>query len=371
STLSNNHDYYPPHESSSLYRRGGQAVRALRLESRNDAYESHRIGRRFYGFRESNAPGDSTERWHGGAVQLSSDSKRLDQQPVTQAQRPRLRAQENILKRLPLWKISVPVPAETEEAVGELLESVLGTPAGTWRDERTRRTVVSSYVDAPRAWSAEVRAQIEAGLTRIRQCGLTLGRTGIQVTRLRHEDWANSWKRHFRAMEFGRALLLKPSWVCRRPRAGQQIVANRSADQQQSLLDIGTGSGILAIAAVKLGYRPVEAYDFDPDAVRVARANARQNAVSRRLTIAQRDLTREPLRSVHKFDMICANLIFDLLLSERARIVNRLGPGGTLVLAGILRAQFPAVARAYHPLGLRLRVSRRQNEWQSGVFARG
>src|SRR6185503_13535169 len=334
SSLSNNHDYYPPHESSSLYRRGGQAVRALRLESRNDAYESHRIGRRFYGFRESNAPGDSTERWHGGAVQLSSDSKRLDQQPVTQAQRPRLRAQENILKRLPLWKISVPVPAETEEAVGELLESVLGTPAVTWRDERTRRTVVSSYVDAPRAWSAEVRAQIEAGLTRIRQCGLTLGRTGIQVTRLRHEDWANSWKRHFRAMEFGRALLLKPSWVRRRPRAGQQvvvldpglsfgtgqhpttgfcleqIVANRSADQQQSLLDIGTGSGILAIAAVKLGYRPVEAYDFDPDAVRVARANARQNAVSRRLTIAQRDLTREPLRSVHKFDMICANLIF-------------------------------------------------------------
>lgn len=299
------------------------------------------------------------------------------------------------MKRLPLWKISVPVPAETEEAVGELLESVLGTPAVTWRDERTRRTVVSSYVDAPRAWSAEVRAQIEAGLTRIRQCGLTLGRTGIQVTRLRHEDWANSWKRHFRAMEFGRALLLKPSWVRRRPRAGQQvvvldpglsfgtgqhpttgfcleqIVANRSADQQQSLLDIGTGSGILAIAAVKLGYRPVEAYDFDPDAVRVARANARQNAVSRRLTIAQRDLTREPLRSVHKFDMICANLIFDLLLSERARIVNRLGPGGTLVLAGILRAQFPAVARAYHPLGLRLRVSRRQNEWQSGVFARG
>ena len=195
-------------------------------------------------------------------------------------------------------------------------------------------------------------------------------------------------------MEFGRALLLKPSWVRRRPRAGQQvvvldpglsfgtgqhpttgfcleqIVANRSADQQQSLLDIGTGSGILAIAAVKLGYRPVEAYDFDPDAVRVARANARQNAVSRRLTIAQRDLTREPLRSVHKFDMICANLIFDLLLSERARIVNRLGPGGTLVLAGILRAQFPAVVRAYRRLGLRLKVSRRQNEWQSGAFAR-
>jgi ribosomal protein L11 methyltransferase len=151
----------------------------------------------------------------------------------------------------------------------------------------------------------------------------------------------------------------------------EQIVANRKADKEQSLLDIGTGSGILAIAAVKLGYRPVEAYDADPDAVRVARANARQNGVARRLAIAQRDLTREPLRSVQKFDIVCANLILDLLLSERARIVNRLRPGGALVLAGLLRTQFPAVARAYERLGLRLKADRRQNEWQSGVFVRG
>jgi ribosomal protein L11 methyltransferase len=196
-------------------------------------------------------------------------------------------------------------------------------------------------------------------------------------------------------MEFGRALLVKPSWVRRRPRAGQQvvvldpglsfgtgqhpttgfcleqIVANRQADKQQSLLDIGTGSGILAIAAVKLGYRPVEAYDFDADAVRVARANARQNGVARRLEIAQRDLTREPLRSVQKFDIVCANLILDLLLSERARIANRLRPGGVLVLAGLLRTQFPAVARAYESLGFRLKANRRENEWHSGVFVRG
>lgn len=298
------------------------------------------------------------------------------------------------MKQEPLWRISIPVPPEAEEAVSELLESVAGAAPVTWRDERTGRTLVSAYVETPRAWSKEAREQIESGLAGIRQCGLALGRTRIQATRLRREDWAESWKRHFRAMEFGRALLVKPSWVRRRPRAGQQvvvldpglsfgtgqhpttgfcleqIVANRKPGGAQSLLDIGTGSGILAIAAVRLGYRPVEAYDFDPDAVRVARANARQNGVGRRLHLAQRDLTREPLRSAQKFDIVCANLILDLLLSQRARIVNRLRPGGTLVLAGILRAQFPAVVRAYRRLGLRLKVSRRQNEWQSGAFAR-
>ena len=297
--------------------------------------------------------------------------------------------------REPLWRISLPVPAEAVEAVSELLGSVFGTPPVAWHDAGTGRTVVSAYVDAPRAWSAESRAQIKAGLARVRELGLPLGRARIQATRLRREDWANSWKRHFRAMEFGRALLVKPSWVRRRPRAGQQvvvldpglsfgtgqhpttafcleqIVGNRKPGAAQSLLDIGTGSGILAIAAVKLGYRPVEAHDFDPDAVRVARANARQNGVARRLEIAQRDLTREPLRSVQEFDMVCANLILDLLVSERVRIVNRLRPRGLLLLAGILRTQFLAVARAYGRLGLRLKVSRRQNEWQSGVFVRG
>jgi ribosomal protein L11 methyltransferase len=298
------------------------------------------------------------------------------------------------MKRPPLWKISVPVPAEAEEAVSELLENVLRKPPVAWHDARTGRTVVSAYVDSPRDWSAAARAQIAAGLRRVRKCGLALGRTRIQATRLRHEDWAESWKRHFRAMEFGRALLVKPSWVRRRPRAGQQvvvldpglsfgtgqhpttgfcleqIVAGRKAGTAQSVLDIGTGSGILAIAAVKLGYRPVEAYDADADAVRVAWANARQNGVARRLEIAQRDLTREPLRSVKKFDIVCANLTLDLLLSERARIVSRVLPAGTLVLAGILRTEFPAVASAYAPLGLRLKASRRQSEWQSGVFVR-
>jgi ribosomal protein L11 methyltransferase len=112
----------------------------------------------------------------------------------------------------------------------------------------------------------------------------------------------------------------------------------------------------------------VEAFDFDPDSVRVARANARLNGVARALRLSLRDLTREPRRSVQKFDVVCANLIHDLLIAEHARIIGRLRPGGTLVLAGILRAQFRAVAKVYRAAGLRLTASRREKEWQSGAF---
>lgn len=297
------------------------------------------------------------------------------------------------MPRAPLWQISVPVTAEAEEAAGELLARVFGVPPVAYLDARTRRLTLSSYLDRPAAWSDDARARLAAGLAHLRACGVDPGRARITATKLRHEDWAESWKRHFRAMEFGRALLVKPTWIRRRPRAGQQvvvldpglsfgtgqhpttrfcleqIVACRKTNTEQSLLDIGTGSGLLAIAAAKLGYWPVEAYDFDPDAVRVARANARQNGVSRAVKLSQRDLTREPRRSVQKFDVVCANLIHDLLIAESARILARLRPGGTLVLAGILRAQFPAVARAYRAAGLRLVATQRENEWQSGAFA--
>ncbi len=296
------------------------------------------------------------------------------------------------MARPPLWQISVPVAAEAEEAVGELLVRVFGVPPVAYLDLRTSRLTLSSYLDRPGAWSDEARAKIAAGLAQLRACGIEPGRGRITATKLRHEDWAESWKRHFHAMEFGRALLVKPTWIRRQPRPGQQvvvldpglsfgtgqhpttgfcleqIVACRRAESPQSLLDIGTGSGLLAIAAVKLGYKPVEAYDFDPDSVRVARANARLNGVARALRISPRDLTCEPRRSVQKFDVVCANLIHDLLIAERARIVDRLRPGGTLVLAGILRAQFPAVARAYRAAGLRLTASRREKEWHSGAF---
>src|SRR5204862_1646117 len=113
----------------------------------------------------------------------------------------------------------------------------------------------------------------------------------------------------------------------------ERVATLRDESRRQSFLDIGTGSGILSIAATKLGYAPVVAFDFDPDAVRVAKENAATNQTH--FTISQRDLTKQPLRSRKKFDVVCANLIYDLLIQERVRILNRLASGGTLVLAGI------------------------------------
>ena len=134
------------------------------------------------------------------------------------------------------------------------------------------------------------------------------------------------------------------------------------------MLDVGTGSGILSIAAAKLGYRPVQAFDYDSEAVRVARRNAVKNRLSDRLQLKIGDVTRLSLNARVKHDVVCANLFYDLLIANAERLIARVKPGGALVLAGILDTQFAEVQAAFEARGMRLHRTQPQGEWRSGRF---
>ena len=298
------------------------------------------------------------------------------------------------MKPIALLRISIATSREAEEAVAELLLTVLGQTPSTYFDAETGDTTVSTYLEKPAQWNAAARAELRAGLAVLTECGLDVGPGEITARKVRREDWAESWKRHFKPLAIGDALLIKPSWVKQKPRKGQavvildpglsfgtghhattgfclkQLVATRTAGRKQSFLDIGTGSGILAIAAAKLGYAPVRCFDFDPESVRVAKANAAQNEVSHLVRPVRHDLTKLPQASATRYHIVCANLIFDLLIAERDRILNRLRPDGVLVLAGILQTQFAKVKRAYQQAGLKLVATEVEKEWQSGAFVR-
>ena len=280
---------------------------------------------------------------------------------------------------------------EAEDAVAELLGARFGAAAATYFNLETGISTVSIFRDR-KFDSAQVRAEVMAGIKRIEDCGLQIGSGRIEITKVKREDWKESWKRHFHPLEIGKTLLVKPSWSKKRPGKGQAVVILdpglsfgtgqhpttsfclgeiarvRKSAAQQSFLDIGTGSGILAIAAVKLGYAPVQAFDFDPESVRVARENARKNRVDAKLKLTRGDVTKLPLKSARQYDLVCANLISNLLIAERRRIVNRLRTDGTLVLAGILAVEFGEVERAFAGLKLKLVAKRVENEWGSGDF---
>ena len=310
----------------------------------------------------------------------------------------------------PLWRISVVTTGEAEDAVSELLASVAGAAAAAYFDLESQTSRVSVFLERGKFSPTAARAEVAAGLKRIKGFGLDTGAATVEIGRVKREDWAESWKRHFQpihikvrgamrkptarrgAGSFVRSLLVKPSWSKRRRARNQaevildpglsfgtgqhpttafclhEIVRLAEPGVPRSFLDVGTGSGILAIAAAKLGYAPVVAIDFDPECVRVAEANARRNRVQHRISLARGDVTRLPLRPARQFDLVCANLISTLLIAERRRIVSQLKPGGTLVLAGILAEEFPQVVRAYAEFKLRLQFNLTENEWCSGAF---
>ena len=291
-----------------------------------------------------------------------------------------------------MWKFSITTTLDAEDAVAELLGNVFAQPAATYADFATDRTTVAVYCDSQPDELPAKRAALSQGLNRIKRCGLDLGRVRIGVQKLRRENWAESWKRHFKPIEVRDALLVKPSWSKRRPRMGQAVVVLdpglsfgtgqhpttcfclneltrcRARGLAQSFLDLGTGSGILAIAAAKLGFSPIDAVDYDLASVRVAQANARKNRASKKIRILHRDLAKLRLRPARAYDLICANLLSTLLVAQCRRIVRRLKPGGTLVVAGMLKTEFGLVAKAYEAMGLRLEASRVEMGWRSGSF---
>jgi ribosomal protein L11 methyltransferase len=299
-----------------------------------------------------------------------------------------------------LLKISARTTSDAETAMTDLFEVVFGqSPVVESRPDSSLRNI-ATFVESSE-WSSGLTNVLRSGLRRIKDSGL--GSSRLSIEQIRREDWAESWKRHFKPIEIGRALLIKPSWSRRPPRAGQAVIvldpglsfgtgqhhttrycldhlaalrhipvtrtllSARRLGQNQSLLDLGAGSGILAIAAAKLGYSPVRAIDNDPEAVRIARQNARRNRVEGKLTIDCRDLTKDRWNR-KMFDVVCANLIADVLIATSQRIAAAVNDGGFLIAAGILHREFGQVAAAFRARGLKVVHSKREGEWRSAVF---
>ena len=129
---------------------------------------------------------------------------------------------------------------------------------------------------------------------------------------------------------------------------------------EKRLLDIGTGSGILAIAAVRLGCRKVVACDIDQEAIRTAQANSVANQCDQEIDWVPGAIERVKSRS---FDVIVANLTARIIVAEVGAMCDRLVTGGSIILSGILDTQSPQVLQALKGIGATRCLTRRKGEW--------
>jgi ribosomal protein L11 methyltransferase len=285
-------------------------------------------------------------------------------------------------------ELEVEVDLEAVEAVSEILSRV--APGGTSvepgfelldeglsaRIDPKRPATVRAYVPARETSFAEsAAASIELALDHLR--AFDLRPIGPLRTRVVDEaDWAEAWKRHFPVTRIGRRIVIRPSWRRHRPEAGDVVlaldpgmafgtglhpttrlclealesVAERGIVDGARVLDVGCGSGILSIAAARLGALEVFGLDIDPIAIEATTANARRNRMGRRIRAVQGSVpSGEP-----PFHVVLANLIASVLVALAADLAAELVPGGTLIASGIFRDREAEVAEAFAGAGLRV-----------------
>lgn len=302
-------------------------------------------------------------------------------------------------------ELAVEVDLEAVEAVSEILARV--APAGTSvepsfelvdeglgaRVDRRKPAIVRAYVRGDDPAAAErSAAAVERDLDHLR--AFELRPIGPLRTRLVDEaDWAQAWKDHFPVMRVGRRLVIKPSWLRHRPVGdelilaldpgmafgtglhpttrlclqGLEALADGGALAGATVLDVGCGSGILSIAAARLGAASILGVDTDPIAVDATRANVRRNRLVTRIRTRQGSVpTGEP-----PVDVVLANLIASLVIALAPDLAMALRPRGRILASGIFADRERAVVAAFGEAGLAVTGRWAEEDWVAIEAARG
>ncbi|MFC1451756.1 50S ribosomal protein L11 methyltransferase [Verrucomicrobiota bacterium] len=284
------------------------------------------------------------------------------------------------------------VRVDVERRFAEVVETglrLLGLNPAIWDEADTPFVRFEEFFDT--ASEAESRrSELEGVLA-----GWARGeRWTIAVHRVPAEDWRHAWKRFFHVMRVSARIVVRPSWEQYRGADGECVIqidpgmsfgtgqhATTSACLRfidclsgqrpgASFLDIGCGSGILSIAAAKLGFSGVTAIDRDPVAVDTARRNAAANGVAAQVDCRVADIAR--FECPAPYEVVAANLCAGTLESEAGKIARSVaaGSGCALIFAGTLAGQYAAVVRAYAPFGFTERDARESEGWASGWLER-
>lgn len=197
------------------------------------------------------------------------------------------------------------------------------------------------------------------------------------------EDWANAWKQFYTVLHVGERLVVKPRWQAYEPQPDEIVIAldpgmafgtgthpttqlclealEQLPVAGSRVLDVGTGSGILAIAAAKLGAARVDALDTDPVAVAAARENVAQAGLAETVTVVEGTL---PLpEPAARYDVVLANITAQTLITLAPSLRQAVAPGGRLLACGIIAEKAGAVLAAFHAAGFALCQRRQAGDW--------
>lgn len=291
------------------------------------------------------------------------------------------------------YQVSYQVPSAKSELIADQLAELSGN--GVCTDNRcvdtfstdeiadSPLTTITAWFNAPCAIS-DYLAKADEVISRICGSNPDFSFQPAQYSLIGDDNWTDSWKAHFKPLAIGKRLIIAPSWenICLED--GQQLILldpgmafgtgghettrlclhcleDLPAEQLLlPVLDLGTGSGILAIAAAKLGASQVDAVDIDPQAVEIATANCHTNNVGQQVHCSCKQLAQLPCN----YGIIMANILAETLVEMAGEIFNKLQADGQLILSGILAEKEQYVIDGFKALPLELKNILSDGEWR-------
>ena len=306
-------------------------------------------------------------------------------------------------------EVSVDTSHEATDLVSEILQElgaagvVIEDPAllneyirsGLWDYTDLKESEETEVVRVKAYWALDEELEgklqhLSERLASLAQHGIDKGAGAVSWKAVADEDWAETWKEFFHTEKIGARTVIKPTWEEYEAKAGEIVVeldpgaafgtgqhATTSlciraledlVQPGMTVFDVGTGSGVLAIVAAKLGAKRVEAVDFDPVAVRVARENVRQNGAEDVVHTERSDL----LKSVEgEADLIIANIIADIIVRLFGEVKGSLAAGGTMLLSGIIEDRLADVVEAAGRHGFSVEKIEQEKGWAAVIVKGG
>lgn len=285
-----------------------------------------------------------------------------------------------------------------------------------WSPDKPRDTKYGEVYDTPlndirpgyalyKAYFSEdyemepIAAELKTLLEGLPEYGYDAGEFTIHVGSVHEDDWANAWKQFFKPVAVTERLVIKPTWEEYEPKEGELIIeldpgmafgtgthpttslclkALESAiDGGERIIDVGTGSGVLAIGAMKLGADKVLALDLDPVAVKCAKENIELNGYENEVEVRLSDLLgvlRESEGEQRQadgvrppVDLVVANILAEIILLFIADVMDVLKPGGLYIASGIFKNKEEAVEAGLLAAGFEIVDVLRQEDWVAFV----
>ncbi|MGI4787315.1 MAG: 50S ribosomal protein L11 methyltransferase [Janthinobacterium lividum] len=277
-------------------------------------------------------------------------------------------------------EISIDAEPNAVDAVGAALYAV--GCGGFEVRENAKPPAVAGYLPVDDRLEERL-CKLQDALAKLPEFGVIGAGTELTLHYVEEADWATAWKAYYKPMRIGSRLVVTPPWETpdlqpndltivvdpgmafgtgSHPTTQLCLVAlEEYVKPGLSIADIGTGSGILAIAAAKLGASPVIANDNDPLAVKIARENAAVNGVSIEINDTIPD---------GPYDLVVANILADVIIGMADKIAHWTKPGGTFIASGIIDTRESDVRQAVETFGFTSLDTRHQGEWVALIFQR-